>query len=113
MAQRDENGKFIKGGKGGPGRPPKQREERFYEITLSTVTYAKWEKVVSKALDQAIHGDTSARKWLSDYLIGPPTQKTEITGKDGEKLIPNERYDRAISTLSDVIRESISGEGAE
>lgn len=77
MAQRDENGRFIKGSSGGPGRPPKKREERFLEITLSAVTYKDWEEIVKKALKQAKTGDATARKWLSDYLIGPPTQRIE------------------------------------
>jgi phage terminase small subunit len=38
---------------------------------------------------------------------------TEVTGKDGEKLLPDDRYDRAISSLSDAIRESVSGKGTE
>ena len=77
MVDRDGNGKFVKGHPGGPGRPKKEREERFKEITLSTVTFEKWKKVVNKALEQAMRGDAQARKWLSDYLIGPPVQRNE------------------------------------
>jgi len=90
MAERDNNGKFIKGVSGNPnGRPKKEREERCYEITLSAVTFDDWKAIVTKAKEQAKRGDAVARKWLADYLIGPPAQKTEITGKDGEpqKLI--------------------------
>lgn len=42
--------------------------------------------------------------------------KSELTGKDGEPLIPkvdNERFDRAISSLADAVRESILGTGAK
>lgn len=75
MAERDEKGHFVKGHSGGPGRPPKEREERFYEIMLSAVTYENWKEIVKKAVDQAKRGDSSARKFLADYLIGPPVQK--------------------------------------
>jgi len=75
MAEREENGKFAKGNPGGPGRPKKEREERFYEITLSAVTFEDWKAIVTKAKQQAMRGDPTARKWLSDYLMGPPVQQ--------------------------------------
>lgn len=34
----------------------------------------------------AKRGDTSARKWLSDYLLGLPVQRQEISGPDGGPL---------------------------
>jgi len=37
----------------------------------------------------------------------------EVTGKDGTPLIDNDRYDRAISTLADAVREGISGKAPE
>lgn len=81
---RDNKGRFPKGTSGNPaGRPKKEREERFYEITLSKVTFKDWEDIVQKAVYQAKRGDSVARKWLSDYLIGPPVQRQEVTGKDG------------------------------
>ena len=85
MAERDENGKFIPGHKGGPGRPSKAKEEKFYRTTLSAVSLADWREIVKKAVDQAKKGNPSARKWLSDYLIGPPQQKVDIT-TGGEQL---------------------------
>ena len=83
MPERDETGKFKKGNSGGPGRPTKEREERYYDILITTVTYDRWKKIVLKAADQAERGDQAARKWLADYLIGAPVQRTELTGKDG------------------------------
>ena len=80
MAERDENGRFVKGEyKGGPGRPSKEREERYLAIMLNTVTFADWQEIIKKATDQAKRGDSVARKWLSDYLIGPPQQKVDVT----------------------------------
>jgi len=67
------------------GRPKKEREVRFLEVTLSAVTFSEWEKVVEKALEQAKRGDSQARKWLSDYLIGPPQQRIDHT-TGGEKI---------------------------
>jgi len=83
MQERDDSGKFAKGNPGGPGRPKKEREQRFYEITLSTVTFDDWKDIVNKAIAQAKKGDPVARKWLSDYLMGPPVQRQEVTGAEG------------------------------
>lgn len=56
------------------------------EITLSSVTFDDWQEIIKKAVGQAKKGDSTARKWLGDYLIGTPVQKQEITGKDGDAL---------------------------
>ena len=86
MAERDEKGRFIPGNKASPGRLPKEREERYYEILLSTVTYEEFKAIVNRAKEQAIKGDAVARKWLADYLVGAAIQRTEITGAGGEPL---------------------------
>lgn len=82
---RDDKGRFQKGNGGGPGRPPKERELRFYEITLSSVTFEDWGDIVKRAVADAKRGDTAARKWLSDYIIGTPEQKLDVT-TNGETL---------------------------
>ena len=87
MTDRDANGRFIKnngsanGNKGGPGRPPKAREERYYEIAMNTVTFTRWEKIINKAAEQAERGDATARKWLSEFLA-PQAQRHELSGPD-------------------------------
>jgi hypothetical protein len=84
--QDPNSGKFVKGNKASPGRPPKEREGRYYDILMTTVTFEVWGKIVQKAADQAVKGDQAARKWLADYLVGPPVERKELTGKDGEAL---------------------------
>ena len=79
MTDRDANGRFVKGGDGGPGRPPKKKEERFMEISISAVSLKDWREIVKKAVDQAKRGDTQARRFLADYLIGPPQQRLDVT----------------------------------
>ncbi len=84
---RTAQGTFAKGTSGNPaGRPPKQREEKYREIMLNTVTFADWQRIVEKAADQARKGDAVARKWLADYLIGPPVERKEISGTDSGPL---------------------------
>ena len=72
--KRDSNGRFVKGDSGGPGRPKKSREQRYYEITMTACTFDDWKKIVKKAVEQSKRGDATARKWLSDYLVGVPEQ---------------------------------------
>jgi hypothetical protein len=76
---RDDKGRFGKGNEGGPGRPRKDREVRFYEITLSAVTFDDWREIVERAVQDAKRGDQAARKWLADYLIGTPEQRVDVT----------------------------------
>jgi len=79
MVTRDANGKFIKGQSGNPaGRPKKEREERFYEVAITAVSFTDWREIIEKAVAQAKRGDPTARKFLADYLIGPPPQRHEI-----------------------------------
>ena len=86
MANPTGKGGFKKGQSGNPsGRPPKAREERYYEIAMNTVTFARWRKIIEKAASQAERGDATARKWLSEYLA-PQSQRHEVTGKDGGPL---------------------------
>ncbi len=85
MITRQKDGKFVKGVSGNPnGRPRKEREERFYEVAVSAVTFKDWREIIERAIYQAKRGDTAARKFLADYLMGTPVQKTEISGKDGD-----------------------------
>lgn len=44
---------------------------------------------------------------------GQLNQKIELTGKDGERLIPDERIDRALSTLADAIGKIVPGTSPE
>ena len=41
------------------------------------VSPARWAKIIITAVDQATQGDWRARKWLGDYLMGPPVQRVE------------------------------------
>lgn len=84
---RDKNGRFVKGHPSvTPGRPKKEREENYYRILTDAVTPADWEAIILKAVEQAKRGDSTARKFLADYLIGPPVERKEVTGADGSAL---------------------------
>lgn len=80
---RTPDGKFSDGHKGIGGRPRKEREDRFYEVAVSAVSFKDWREIIDAAVKQAKRGDTAARKFLADYLMGTPVQRTELSGKDG------------------------------
>lgn len=86
LGGRDANGRYVKGHKSNGGRAPVMREVRYYDILKSTVTFDDWKSIVERAVNDAKRGDGVARKWLADYLIGPPIERKEVTGAEGEPL---------------------------
>ena len=70
--------KFRKGNPGGPGRRRVADEERYLSVLRRSVTLADWQAIINKATEQAKRGDKSAREWLSNYLIGKPTEYINI-----------------------------------
>ena len=87
MTPRKTNGQFAKGHSGNPqGRPKRSTEERYLRALSTFVTMEDWEKIVRSAVSRAKCGDSTARQWLSDYLIGKPVQRTEVSGPGGEVL---------------------------
>ena len=79
LPDRDEHGRFRKGYKGGPGRPRREVEEEYREAFLRVVSITDVEEVIVRALRDAKKGDNVARKFLFDYLIGPPVERKDIT----------------------------------
>lgn len=77
-AARDNRGRFKKGGPGGPGRLPRARELEYLDVTVSAVSLDDWKAIIHKAVDQARRGDSVARKFLADYVMGTPEQRAKI-----------------------------------
>jgi hypothetical protein len=86
VAERDQNGRFAPGNRGGPGRPRKAREEKYLDILVAACTPDEWEQVCRVAIARARAGDSRAREWLANYIIGKPIEKHEVTGPEGEGL---------------------------
>src|SRR6516165_241365 len=61
---------FQPGNPGGPGRPRRVVERDYLAVAVGAVSAADWRKVVKKALEQAIKGDSRARDWLGRRLVG-------------------------------------------
>ena len=107
--EREENGQFAKGNKGGPGRTKKAREDRYYEIAMSTVSYDDWKAIIKKAAQQAKKGDSMARKWLGDYLIGPPAQRHELSGPGGGPIETTNARSRLLEAVEEEMEAPEAG----
>lgn len=71
---------FKKGNPGGPGRPKKSTEDKYLRRLSASVNMRDWESIIDRAIYDAKKGDTAARKWLADYLVGLPVQRMEYSG---------------------------------
>jgi len=71
---RDAKGRWLKGKPPGPGRAPMKKEERYYRLTIESVTDEDWVEIVLTAVNQAKRGQWRAREWLANYIIGRPVQ---------------------------------------
>jgi hypothetical protein len=98
MVERDEKGRFKKGASGNPrGRPARDRERRYLEIAKTAVTFEQWRGIIKAAADDALAGDAQARRFLADYLIGPP-------GKLRERADADEQAPVVVENMSDVVK---------
>lgn len=69
---RGKKGQFAKGNPGGPGRPPKTREDKYLDEFRKTVSIASIGRVTKKLLEMAESGDLKAMDLLLKYAIGKP-----------------------------------------
>ncbi len=92
--KRDKNGRFAKGDTGGPGRSTRAREDQYWRICKSTVSTTDWKAIISKAVKQAKSGDTQARKFLLDILVGDPNKLRQDASNTPAPLV---------ETVSDVV----------
>jgi len=77
MAKRIVGTPWPKGVSGNPaGRLPRKTEDAYMSAMIGQVSIKDWIAIVAKAVDDAIDGKPSARKWLSDYLLGQPMQRS-------------------------------------
>jgi hypothetical protein len=68
--ERESNGWFARGNKGGPGRSKAPVELKYLKSLQAVVNAREWKAICIKARDQAKGGDPKAREWLSKHLIG-------------------------------------------
>jgi len=101
MADRDEKGRFIPGHQGIGGRPA----EHFLDIIRECITDDDWRAIANKAKEQAKKGNEKARKWCSDYILGLPLQRSEITGS-GTMLVEWIQVNQADNDSSQPVQDT-------
>ena len=78
------------------------------EITLSAVTFKDWTDIIKKAVQQAKRGNGAARKFLADYLLGPPNQRVDVTS-GGEPIIREPDLDALAEALAAIAPDGCAG----
>lgn len=86
MAERNEKGQFASGNGGGPGRPKRSSEAEYLDALIEVTPIAAWKRIGRKAVQQAERGDAQARRWLSEYLLGKPQERMDLTS-GGESIV--------------------------
>lgn len=84
-----DHSKFKKGQSGNPkGRPPLRDIKEVLKDLLSQQKNQTQliDGLMSVVVNKALKGDLKAVEMLLSYTYGKPTQKTEITGSEGEKI---------------------------
>lgn len=83
MSDRNELGYFQPGHSvKSPGRPPRSTEAGYLQRMTELLTPEKWDKIVNKAITDAMKGSSFARQWLTDYVIGKPVTTIQLVASE-------------------------------
>lgn len=90
-------------------KPLVRRSQADYLRALADeVTIEDWQAIIRTAVEQAIAGNTRAREWLGNYLIGRPIQRIAAMIDDvSQRFSPDERR-KAIMALILEDEESVT-----
>jgi hypothetical protein len=76
-ADRDNKGRFLKGRRGGPGRPAGYSQ--MWNERLKLMIGRNFKRIFYSILNEVLKGDTKAGIWMLEYLGGKPADHIEIT----------------------------------
>jgi hypothetical protein len=71
---RDSNGRFLTGNRGGPGNPHAGQVARLKKMLLERITEKDMEQIADKLIELAKEGSLPAIKLLLAYALGKPSQ---------------------------------------
>jgi hypothetical protein len=81
---------------------------RLHDLQI-LVSSEDWAQIVLGAVDEAIAGDWRARKWLGDYLIGPPVQRVEAEVEvTDRRIFSDDMRAQAIEALLQSARDRVT-----
>jgi len=92
---RNENGTFVQGHSGGPGRKKKVSVD-YRAIFEHAVTEVAMFRIIERALADAINGDARARAWLVSYLVAPIPKTMKI---EDATTLSRSKMDAGVSQL--------------
>jgi hypothetical protein len=72
MADRDAQGRFVKGWKGGPGRPPAASVHEHRAAMVEAVTPSDIAAIMRKLVAEALDGDVTAARIVLERFFGRP-----------------------------------------
>lgn len=92
MATRDENGRFVKGHPGGPGRPKKERSITHYINLLGEQEVeegvTREQKLAEILWDMALYEkDKQAIFHIQAYTDGKPKERVEVEQREVQPLV--------------------------
>jgi hypothetical protein len=104
----------------------RRTEGDYMSVLLDTVTLEDWRGVVAGALQLAKDGDSQARAWLAQYLVGKPAGKAPtpltvvVQQLNGSDPVVNQLAHKTISNIQfpeegwkDEVKTIIAAELAE
>lgn len=69
---RDDQGRFSKGNRGGPGNPYARQTARLLKVIRDAVSAEELRNITRKLVEKAQQGDTAAARILFTYVVGKP-----------------------------------------
>ena len=98
---RDEQGRFVAGNAGGPGRPRRAIEREYLAVISEVVTLEDWRAIVARAVEAARQGDERARVWLAKYLLGDmPITLTELAARELLDVSPDREVAARVAEIA-------------
>ena len=86
MTDKDpKNGRFVKGNKASPGRPPKQSKQDYEDVFFEVIQIDRWRKMIEAQAKRAERGDIQAFNAIANRIL-PIITKNEHTGEYGEAI---------------------------
>src|SRR4051812_22222710 len=82
---RESNGQFTQGNRGGPGNPFARQVAMLRKLVLSAMTEDRMRQLVEFLFECAMKGDMAAAKMLLQYSLGKPAEAVEPDRIDVEE----------------------------
>ncbi len=118
-SERDQLGRFVRGNRGGPGRPKGTRNPAYQLVLEEVVSLDEWRQILERVKSNALYGNEDAIKFLAPYLLGRPSpgapleREADDVHSLGPALAPSQLSSAMIKLLDqEIIRAKRSADEA-